>query len=239
MRLPMSWELFLKDAIDFSAFYSELNTLLKNTEFITPQPELIFNVFHLVNPEDVRCVLFGEDPYPRRSSANGVAFWDAEIKSWQDKTNGNSLKNILKALLTADGLADYNTPITHCREIALERQLKSPQELFQLWLSQGVLLINTSLTFAGPAQKKIHFEFWRPFHRAVIAALNKRAESPYYILWGKKAQAWESTILQSIDKPDKIIKQGHPTFIHQFLQKENPHYSPFTEIRNKTGQLWF
>ena len=238
MRLPANWEIFLKDAMDFSVFYSELNTLLQKSDFITPQPELIFNVFHLVNPRDVRCVLFGEDPYPRRSSANGVAFWDAEIKSWQDKTNGNSLKNILKALLTADGLADYHTPIARCREIALERQLKSPQELFQLWLSQGVLLINTSLTFAGPSFKKEHFLFWQPFHRAVIAALNTRKESPFYILWGKKAQAWEETILQTIDNPDKIIKQGHPTFIHQFLKKETPEYSPFTAIRRKTGFKW-
>ena len=239
MRLPAKWEIFLSGSIDFSSFYSELDSLLQKTEFIIPRPELIFNVFNMVEPQAVRCVLFGEDPYPRRSSANGVAFWDTEIKSWQDKTNGNSLKNILKALLTSDGLADYNTPIARCREIALKRRLKSPQELFQLWLSQGVLLINTSLTFAGPSLKKAHFEFWRPFHQAVIAALNNRPESPFYILWGKKAQAWESTILQTIDQPDKIIKQGHPTFIHQFMQKDNPSYSPFDKIKQETCLLWF
>ncbi len=239
MRLPEKWEAFLKNAIDLSAFYPQLDSFVQKAEFLTPHPELIFNVFNRIAPGDVRCVLFGEDPYPRRSSANGVAFWDAEIKSWQDKTNGNSLKNILKALLVDDGLADYNTPIAQCREIALERRIKSPQELFQLWLSQGVLLINTSLTFAGSSQKKAHFQFWQTFHQAVIPALNHRAESPFYILWGKKAQAWTDTILQSIDDTEKIIRQGHPTFIHQFLKKEHPEYSPFTAIRDKTGLEWF
>lgn len=238
MQLPQKWETFLSGAIDCAALYADATLLLEKADFVTPEENLIFNVFHFIDPSEVRCVLFGEDPYPRLSSANGVAFWDAEIKSWQDKTNGNSLKNILKALLTAEGLADYHTPIYRCREIAAELYLKSPRELFQFWLKQGVLLINTSLTFSGPAFKKEHFRFWRPFHRALIAALNNRQESPFYILWGKKAQLWEKDILQTVDKPDKIIKQGHPTFIHQFLKKEDPTYSPFTEIRSKTDLHW-
>ena len=238
MRLPAIWEKYLSPTIELKLFYEKLDSFLNGVEFVTPQRELIFNVFHYVKPADVKCVLFGEDPYPRVTSANGVAFWDEEIKSWSDKTNGNALKNILKALLVAEGWADYSTTIAECRNIAEDRKIKSPPELFELWLGQGVLLINTSLTFTLPKDKKKHFEFWSPLHLALIAALNSRKESPFYILWGKKAQRWEEQILKSIDNPNKIIRQGHPTFIHQFLQKENPGYSPFTEIKKKTGLRW-
>jgi len=102
-----------------------------------------------------------------------------------------------------------------------------------LWLNQGVLLVNTALTFSGKADKKAHFAFWKPFHLALIKALNSRKEPPVYILWGKKAQNWKAAILESIDDRSKIIQQGHPTFIHQFLRKEQPEWSPFEEIESR------
>lgn len=238
MKLPQCWEIFLADYLDFKQFYSELHMLIRQSEIIIPYPEKVFSVFQYMKPEQVHVVLYGEDPYPRCSSANGVAFWDAEIKSWRDKTNGNSLKNILKALLVAKRLASYQTPIAQCRTIAEQVQFLSPPQLFNLWLDQGILLVNTALTFAGTAEKRKHFAFWKPFHQALISALNNRSKAPFYILWGKKAQKWESVISQSANISEKIIKQGHPTFIHQFLDRDNPDYSPFIEIELKTGLKW-
>ncbi len=239
MRLPENWENFLAADLDIPRFYKELDSFLMQHTPGIPAGPLIFHVFKRVAPRGVKCVLFGEDPYPRASSANGIAFWDEEIKSWQDKTNGNSLKNMLKALLVARGWAGYETPIARCREIAREKKLPAPAALFGNWLEQGVFLLNTSLTFSGPRAKKAHFAFWQPFHKAVIRALNRREESaPYYILWGQKARRWLPVISETIDSPDKVILQGHPTFIHQFLKKEEPSYSPFTEIELRTGMKW-
>jgi uracil DNA glycosylase len=238
-RLPQEWETFLNaDGFNLSAFYRLLDPFLKNCDIVIPAIQNIFAVFNYIKPADVRCVLFGEDPYPRITSACGVAFWDKEITDWSDKTNGNSLKNILKALLVARGKADYNTPISACRTIASKINFKSPPRLFEHWLNQGILLINSAMTFSGSTDKKNHFMFWKPFHLNLIRALNKKTESPFYILWGNKAQGWEKHIIESIDQVDKIIKQGHPTFIHQFLDKNNPVYSPFTEIIAKTKLSW-
>lgn len=238
MQLPQKWKTLLSKEIDFTSFDTKLEHLINQSSFLTPKPEFIFNVFDQVTPEQVRCVLFGEDPYPRLNSANGIAFWDTEINSWNDKTNGNSLKNILKALLVFKGLANYHQPIAECREIAEQENMIAPPDLFRLWLKQGVLLINSSLTFAGSENKKEHFKLWQPFHKALIKVLNTNQTSPYYILWGRKAQQWEKEILITIDEPSKIIKQGHPTFIHQFLNKNQISYSPFSEIHQKTGIKW-
>ena len=239
MKLPVCWEHFPQHTIDLKDFYDGLNSFVGQYKNVLPDKEKIFAVFDMVKPSHVQCVLYGEDPYPRRASACGVAFWDKEINSWDDRTNGNSLKNILKALLVAGRQAQYDTKINAVREIARQSNFKNPPQLFEHWLSQGILLINTSLTFSNTQTKKEHFEFWQPFHKKLIRALNERKVSPFYILWGNKAARWEQDILQSIDNPDKIIKQGHPTFIHQFLDKNRPGFSPFTEIIEKTGLSWY
>jgi len=239
MRLPSEWEKFLESSFSLLPFYNQLQEFTDGFENLIPIKKNIFHVFDYMNPQDVRCVLFGEDPYPRFSSACGVAFWDKEINSWDDKTNGNSLKNILKAMLVHKGQATYENKISECRDITRENGFKSPPELFEHWLKQGVLLINTAMTFSESKDKKKHFNFWIDFHKALIRELNKRASSPHYILWGNKAQAWEKEIIQTVDDPAKIIKQGHPTFIHQFMDKNNITYSPFTEIINKTNISWY
>ena len=239
MKIPHAWETWLDQYINFKQFYTDLETFLNQFEIIIPKSELIFNVFYKMRPEEVRCVLFGEDPYPRITSANGIAFWDVEIQQWDYKTNGNSLKNMLKGLLIAKGLADYTTSIAECRKIARDNNFMSPPQLFEYWLGQGVFLINTALTFSSVEDKKKHFDFWRSYHSALIHALNVQKSSPNYVLWGKKAQQWEKTISKSIDQPSKIIKQGHPTFIHQFLNAEDPGYSPFTDLQVKTSIKWF
>lgn len=239
MNLPIVWETWLDQFINFKQFYFKLEAFINQFAIIIPKPDLIFNVFTKMRPEEVRCVLYGEDPYPRITSANGIAFWDTEIQLWDDKTNGNSLKNILKGLIVAQGLADYNTSINECRKIARDNHFMTPPQLFEHWLNQGVFLINTALTFSSISDKKKHFEFWRSFHSALIHALNVKKSSPYYILWGKKAQQWDKIINKTIDQPSKIIKQGHPTFVHQFLNIKNPTYSPFTELQKKIRINWF
>lgn len=239
MRLPLLWENFLQKSMDLSTFYNQLDHFTKQYKTILPQKDKIFAVFNYINPHDVNCVLYGEDPYPRATSACGVAFWDKEIISWNDRTNGNSLKNILKALFVARGMATYFSKIDEVREMAVKQNYRTPPQLFEHWLDQGILLLNASLTFTSAKDKTRHFEFWKPFHKKLINALNNRKASPVYILWGSKAQKWEQEILQSVDDPLKIIRQGHPTFIHQFLDKNNPGYSPFTEIMAKTKLTWY
>ncbi len=238
MRLPTDWEALLAPFLNTDEFYQDLEAFLKSLPVVIPRKEKIFAVFHKVPAKNVCCVLYGEDPYPRVTSANGIAFWDAEINSWQDKTVGNSMKNILKALLVAHGLATYQTPISHCRKIAMELGIKGPGNLFRHWLAKGVLPVNVSLTFSSFKEKQRHFAFWQPFHKALIKALNHKQPEPFYILWGKKAQRLKTAILESIDDPQKIIKNGHPTFIHQFLNPDDPTSSPFREIEQKTGFSW-
>ena len=40
---------------------------------MTPSPEVVLRAFH-TPPESVRCIIFGQDPYPGQSHASGLAF---------------------------------------------------------------------------------------------------------------------------------------------------------------------
>ena len=62
----------------------------------------------------VRYLLIGESPYPRRASANGIAFYDAAVDSlWSEQglskavNRATSLRNIVKTALLAEGLLQY------------------------------------------------------------------------------------------------------------------------------------
>lgn len=222
--IPSNWQFELSE--------EELQNFLQHFDQIIPKPDYIFNAFRFVNPETVKCIILGEDPYPRSSSAYGVSFWDKEITDWSLKSRGNSLKHIHKSLLIHLAKADYSTSLEDCREISKKIDFPSPDELFQSWMRQGVLLMNTALTFSSAKDKKMHFKFWKPILKQVLQNLNDK-NKPFFILWGKKAQTWANEITD-LDE-SRIIRNGHPTYQHQFLRKENPTFSPFTEIIEKTG----
>ncbi len=236
--LPEIWEKFLFTPQTLANFYSDYHQFIEQFEVLCPGREQVFAAFHLTKPHKVKVVLFGEDPYPRVTSANGIAFWDSEIDSWDKPTSGNALKNILKALLVGQDWADYTTLISECRRLAAGKKVLPPPDLFRFWIDQGVFLINTALTFSNKTEKKIHFRFWNSFHQNLIQKLNGRPESPFYILWGGKATRWKQTILNTIDEPEKIIEQAHPTYIHQFLNPDQISYSPFRELELKTNVRW-
>ncbi|MCB0277874.1 MAG: hypothetical protein KDD94_00120 [Calditrichaeota bacterium] len=235
--LPEAWQSALSQHINLELFFTNLTEFLDQFPVVIPFRERIFSVFDYMEPSAVKCVVFGEDPYPRLSSAQGIAFWDAELAEWTTKSRGNCVRNMMKALLIAKGDANYSSSMDHCRQ-QISDYYDSPGQMFRHWLENGVFLLNSALTFSSSTDKKLHFNFWRPFIEAVIDVLAKQDNQPFFILWGRQAQQWqEKLIINGIDE-NRIIRQNHPTFIHQFLDKEKPDYSPFTEIIERTQLDW-
>jgi uracil-DNA glycosylase len=137
-----------------------LTSLLQSDDWL-PGPEKIFNAFSLPLHK-VNYVLFGESPYPRRSSANGYAFWDAAVNQlWSCKgmnkavNRATSLRNIIKMLLVAEGLLNPDDlgqeAIAKMNKTDL---IQTNDALFQRLLEHGFLLLNaTPVLQAGAPQK--------------------------------------------------------------------------------------
>lgn len=149
-----------------------------------PGPE-IFSAFDNCPFNNVKVVIIGQDPYHGPNQANGLSFSVA---------NGvkvpPSLRNIYKELKEDLG-----------KEITESGNLEG-------WATQGVLLLNATLTVgasdAGSHQKK----GWEEFTDAVIKTLNEEKENLVFILWGAYARKKGADI---DPVRHKIIESPHPS----------------------------
>ena len=168
-----SWQTVLKEEKE-KTYFQELWTFLKEayqTTTVYPPKERIFHAFDAVAPEDVRCVILGQDPYHGPGQANGLSF------SVHDGVPiPPSLRNMYKELV-----ADIGCPAPTSGNL-------------ESWSRQGVFLLNTSLTVeegkAGSHAKK----GWAQFTDRVIEVLGTQTQPIVFILWGNHAKSKKALI---------------------------------------------
>ena len=127
-----------------------------------PSSKLIFKSLE-VDPDDVKVVIVGQDPYPNSEHAMGLAFSvPAEVGVLPA-----SLKNIYKELEADLGIIRENGDLS-------------------AWLEQGVLLLNMSLTVL-PNESGSHSKIgWQVITQKIISDVAKRGAVA--VLWGREAQ---------------------------------------------------
>ena len=106
------------------------------------------------------------------------------------------------------------------------------------WATQGVLLLNSTLTVRAHAAASHAGHGWEEFTDAVIRTLSTR-ENIVYILWGSYAQ--KKAALVSPDK-NLILKSAHPSPLSAYRGFfGNHHFSRTNEYliqHNKTPIIW-
>ena len=152
---------------------------------IFPNPDDIFNAFHLTPLKDVKVVILGQDPYHNDGQAHGLCFSvkpDVEVPP--------SLVNIYKEL--QDDLG--------CR---------IPNNGYLVkWAKQGVMMLNTVLTVRAHAANSHRGIGWEEFTDAAIKILNEQDRPMVFILWGRPAQMKKSML----DNPKHLILEApHPS----------------------------
>jgi uracil-DNA glycosylase len=155
------------------------------TGVVYPPGGLIFNAFNLCPFEKVKAVIVGQDPYHGPGQAHGLCFSVRDGVEYPP-----SLKNIFKEIESDLG---HKPPVSG----NLER-----------WASQGVLLLNATLTvrahLAGSHQRK----GWEEFTDSVINTLNREKEHLVFFLWGAYAQKK----CETIDRARHLVLESvHPS----------------------------
>jgi uracil-DNA glycosylase len=113
---------------------------------LTPPPALVMRAFQ--EPfESVKVLLLGQDPYPTKNVACGLAFAVSE-----ESKLPQSLKNLMKELATDLPQVSNSGALAH-------------------WSSQGVMLLNSALTTIVGATGA-HAKIWIGFTKAVIEQLD-------------------------------------------------------------------
>lgn len=132
---------------------------------ILPSQDNILNAVKLTPLDNVKVLIIGQDPYPSSEHAHGLAF------SSLSKNTPASLKNIFKKI-------EKDFP-----------ECKHTTNLLLDWEKQGVLLLNTALTFEGKDTKllKEHTKLWAPIIENIFSILAKRGNL-IVMRWGSHAQ---------------------------------------------------
>ncbi len=213
LNLPEKWNDILREVVESEAF-NELDHFVEvqyQNKQVFPPRELVFKALEHCNPNNVKVVILGQDPYHSLHAANGLAFSvPLGIK------HPPSLVNIFRELET-----DLSTAYP------IQGELDS-------WAKQGVLLLNTALTVES-AKPNSHQKQWSFFTDAVISKLSKEREGIVFLLWGGFAQKK----LKYIDENKHcVLRSGHPSPLsankgHWF---GNKHFSKANQYLKNKGK---
>ncbi len=132
---------------------------------VFPPAARIFRAFDACPFEKVKVVILGQDPYHGTGQANGLCFSvDAGVAT------PPSLANIFKEIE-----ADLGRPVS--RDADLSR-----------WASQGVLLLNATLTVREGVAGSHQNRGWEEFTDAAVRELNENRSGLVFMLWGSYAR---------------------------------------------------
>lgn len=150
-------------SLDYTNLKNKLKTEIASYSVLPAIPN-IMNAFKYTHWEDVKVVILGQDPYPNKKDAMGLAF----SVHPETKPLPKSLINIFKELKDDLGIIRTDGNLTD-------------------WAKQGVLLLNTCLT-VREGQPNSHSSLgWGKLTTQVIKTLSSQKEHLVFILWGNNA----------------------------------------------------
>jgi len=187
VNIEKSWKTLLEDEFKkpyFSALVSFVRQEYKTHQVFPPGKE-IFNAFEQCPYDQTKVVIIGQDPYHGEGQAHGLCFSVNDHVPFPP-----SLINIYKELENDLGIK----PPNHGN---LTR-----------WSTQGVLLLNATLTVRSNSPGSHQGRGWEVFTDSVITHLNKGKSNLVFLLWGSYAQNKGQFINT---ERHLVIKSVHPS----------------------------
>ena len=198
VRLPKSWERELSGEFSkpymrklWSFLQFEKNVWEKD---VYPEDEAIFAALKATPLDAVKVVIIGQDPY-HGGEAHGLSFSVQPGKPLQP-----SLRNIFDALHT--DMAHDDVPAAWKGSVPDGKGCLTP------WVSQGVLLLNATLTVAAGCARSHRCRGWEEFTNRVVKVVSRKRKHVVFLLWGEDAQQ-KGEVIENKDC-HKILEAPHP-----------------------------
>lgn len=169
-------------------YFSQLAALVRQEyrqQTCYPPGRLIFNAFNLCPFDKVKVVIIGQDPYHEPGQAMGLSFSVPEGVMLPP-----SLINIYKEIEQ-----DLGKPIPQSGDLTR-------------WASQGVLLLNATLTVRAHLANSHQRIGWGTFTDAAIRALSDGRDHLVFMLWGGFARSKKYLIDQ---QRHLVLESVHPS----------------------------
>ena len=187
LGIGKSWERLLKNELkqDYFIDLSERVNGAYLHDSVHPSQENIFNALKLCPFNTVKVVILGQDPYHGEGQAHGLSFSVPDgIKI------PPSLRNIYKEIKSDLG-----------KDIPTSGNLER-------WATQGVLLLNATLTVESSKPGSHQGLGWETFTDAIIRDISNQKENIVFLLWGNFARTKKSLIDSS---RHLILEAPHPS----------------------------
>lgn len=187
IKLSDSWKEVLKDEFEKDYFKILAKTVREKYlhDKVFPPPKLVFNALELCPFEQVRVVILGQDPYHGPDQAHGLSF---SVPFGVHPPP--SLKNIYKEIASDMG-----------REIP-------PSGNLEHWATQGVLLLNATLTVEASKPGSHQGMGWEVFTDSIIKKISDEKEQVVFLLWGNYARTKKALINT---KKHLVLEAPHPS----------------------------
>ena len=150
----------------------------------------IYHALKITPFDKVKVLIMGQDPYPNKEDAHGLAF---------SKLSGKipaSLKNIFEKIKEDVGVENVSGNLTP-------------------WAEQGILLLNRALSFSKEESLAVRNKFWLPVINIIIDKLIRREKALVIILWGNPANDIEQFSFEKEAEYKKhniyILRSSHPS----------------------------
>lgn len=160
----------------------------QNLSRICPAYYDVYKAFSLLTFRECKVVLLGQDPYPQKGVATGIAFAN---KAGTEKLSP-SLEVIKEAVID---------PTVPHGPVEFDCTLES-------WAKQGVLMLNSALT-CEVNKPGSHALLWHPFTTKLLFNMSREATGIIYVLMGVHALAYKGFIN---DRFNDIIECNHPAY---------------------------
>lgn len=152
-----------------------------------PPQDKVFAALSLTPLDEVAVVIIGQDPYHQAGQAEGLAFSVPDsIKT------PPSLRNILR---------EVNDDIYDGEDVSTITQL-------QRWATQGVLLLNTTLTVEDSSAGAHAKWGWQAITDDIVKTVNTHCANVVFILWGAHAQSKAEFVDQ---EKHLVLTSAHPS----------------------------
>lgn len=201
VKIEPSWKIRLSEEFEKS-YFTELTDFVRqeySSKQIFPPGKFIFHAFEKSPFDKTKVVILGQDPYHGPGQAHGLCFSVPEGVEIPP-----SLQNIFKEI---------------CQDLGIPPALNGNLDR---WASQGVLLLNATLTVQANRAGSHQNKGWEQFTDKVIHILAEEKENLVFLLWGSFAQK----------KGDFIDRGKH-------LVLSSPHPSPLSSYRGFFGNRHF
>lgn len=215
VRLEKSWQNQL--AAQFDAPYFKTLTYFVRQQYqefrCFPPGKDIFNALDSTPFERVRVVILGQDPYHGEGQAHGLSFSVPD-----GVAHPPSLVNIFKELET-----DVDKPYPKSGELIS-------------WATQGVLLLNATLSVRAGQAGSHQNNGWEQFTDAIIASLSSQKTGIVFMLWGNYAKKKGRHIDRS---KHLVLEAGHPSPLsaNRGLWFGNKHFSKANTYLMQQGSV--